>query len=103
ICHMMKVVDKMLDWENAGKAKLLSVGYSLREPQLLFRKIEDTEVAEQIEKLKTKSKQIKMESSAQNNRSEIVNQKSEIQYDDFAKLDLKVGTIITAEKIEKAD
>ena len=39
--HMMKVVDKMLDWENAGKLKLLSVGYSLREPQLLFRKIED--------------------------------------------------------------
>ncbi len=28
--HMMKVVDKMLDWENAGKTKLLSVGYSLR-------------------------------------------------------------------------
>ncbi|HZI52934.1 MAG TPA: methionine--tRNA ligase, partial [Chitinophagaceae bacterium] len=38
--HMMKVVDKLLDWENAGKMKLLSVGYSLREPQLLFRKIE---------------------------------------------------------------
>jgi methionyl-tRNA synthetase len=39
--HMMKVVEKMLDWENAGSLKLLSVGYSLREPQLLFRKIED--------------------------------------------------------------
>ncbi len=49
---MMKVVDKMLDWENAGKIKLLSVGYSLREPQLLFRKIEDTEIAAQVEKLK---------------------------------------------------
>ena len=48
----MKVVDKMLDWENAGKIKLLSVGYSLREPQLLFRKIEDEEITEQIEKLK---------------------------------------------------
>ena len=54
----MKVVDKMLDWENAGKGKLLSVGYSLREPQLLFRKIEDREVAEQIEKLKIKSSKI---------------------------------------------
>ena len=49
----MKVVDKMLDWENAGKLKLLSVGYSLREPQLLFRKIEDDEIKKQIEKLKT--------------------------------------------------
>ncbi len=53
--HMMKVVDKMLDWENAGKLKLLSVGYSLREPQLLFRKIEDAEIAAQIEKLKAGS------------------------------------------------
>ena len=50
----MKVVDKILDWENAGKLKLLSVGYSLREPQLLFRKIEDAEIAEQIEKLKSR-------------------------------------------------
>ena len=47
----MKVVDKMLDWENGGKLKLLSVGYSLRAPELLFRKIEDAEVAAQIEKL----------------------------------------------------
>ena len=54
MCHMMKVVDKMLEWENGGKSNLLSVGYSLREPQLLFRKIEDSEVIEQIDKLKTK-------------------------------------------------
>jgi methionyl-tRNA synthetase len=39
--------------ENAGKLKLLSVGYSLREPQLLFRKIEDAEITAQIEKLKS--------------------------------------------------
>ena len=51
--HMMKVVDKMLDWENAGKIKLLSVGYSLRAPELLFRKIEDEEIKAQIEKLKS--------------------------------------------------
>src|SRR6185436_9611446 len=49
--HMMKVVDKMLDWKNAGKTKLLSIGYSLRPPELLFRKIEDAEIALQIEKL----------------------------------------------------
>jgi methionyl-tRNA synthetase len=45
MCYLMKVVDKMLDWENAGKMKLLSVGYSLRPPELLFRKIEDTEIS----------------------------------------------------------
>ena len=37
------------------------------------------------------------------NKSEIIHQKSEIQFDDFAKIDLKVGTIVSAEKVEKAD
>src|SRR5581483_10645183 len=49
--HMMKVVEKILDWENAGKIKLLSVGYSLRAPELLFRKIENEEIQKQIDKL----------------------------------------------------
>jgi methionyl-tRNA synthetase len=65
LCYMMKVVDKMLEWENAGKAKLLSVGYSLREPQLLFRKIEDIEIAEQIQKLKLKSKKVEESKKAE--------------------------------------
>jgi methionyl-tRNA synthetase len=55
LLHLMKVVDKMLDWENAGKMKLLSVGYSLRAPELLFRSIEDSEVKEQIVKLQSAS------------------------------------------------
>lgn len=100
----MKVVDKMLDWDNAGKLKLLSVGYNLREPQLLFRKIEDAEISAQVEKLKsglvkpaTEITESKTQSTVQ-----LVN-KSTIQYDDFAKLDLKVGTITKAEKVEKAD
>jgi methionyl-tRNA synthetase len=105
----MKVVDKMLDWSNAGKIKLLSVGYSLREPQLLFRKIEDEEIAAQVEKLKQgliKSTATKMEektTETENTKSEIANLKSEIVFDDFAKIDLKVGTILSAEKVEKAD
>lgn len=105
---MMKVVDKMLDWENAGKIKLLSAGYSLREPQLLFRKIEDEEIATQIEKLKAGL--IKSTAAMEENKtatakdkSEIANLKSEIVFDDFAKIDLKVGTILAAEKVEKAD
>lgn len=105
---MMKVVDKMLDWGNAGSVKLLSVGYSLREPQLLFRKIEDEEITVQIAKLKSglvKSTETKMEESKKSESS--VNPPSEgketIVYDDFAKIDLKVGTIVSAEKVEKAD
>ncbi len=96
--HMMKVVDKMLDWENAGKEKLLSVGYSLREPQLLFRKIEDSEMEEQIAKLKSG-----LMNATEANEQPKENKKAEIQYDDFAKLDLKAGTVISCEKVEKAD
>ena len=46
--HMTKVKENILEWENAGKLKLLSVGYSLRAPELLFRKIEDEEIRLQI-------------------------------------------------------
>jgi len=97
--HMMKVVDKMLLWENAGSMKLLSVGYSLREPQLLFRKIDDSEVTNQIEKLKAGLKASTAPPPAKPEQPT----KPMIQYDDFAKLDLKVGTITSAEKVEKAD
>jgi methionyl-tRNA synthetase len=104
--HMMKVVDKILDWENAGKLKLLSVGYSLRPPELLFRKIEDEEVEAQVKKLRSGAKQVTTEKE-QPIKSEIRSRsfgtKSEIQYEDFAKLDLRVGTVVAAEKVQKAD
>ena len=99
--HMMKVVDKMLDWTNAGKMNLLSVGYTLREPQLLFRKIEDTEIAAQIEKLKSGLKQ--MEEPKKEEVKPEVPAKAVIQFDDFAKIELKTGTVLSAEKVEKAD
>ncbi|HKH61729.1 MAG TPA: methionine--tRNA ligase [Flavitalea sp.] len=103
--YMMKVVDKILDWENAGKLKLLSTGYSLRAPELLFRKIEDTEISAQIEKLKAglvkTDSQMKTEENTQVTISATI--KTPIQYDDFAKMDFRVGTITAAEKIEKAD
>ena len=127
--HIMKVVAKMLEWKNGGSMKLLSVGYSLRAPELLFRKIEDAEIKAQIEKLNNsvvQNNKINIEvpavekenkNSKQRNMDtkEIVNPemeggndgkpflKSQIVFDDFAKIDLKVGTIISAEKVEKAD
>ncbi len=38
---MLKVVDRMLEWDNAGSDKLLSVGYTLRPPELLFKQVEN--------------------------------------------------------------
>ncbi|HSV09966.1 MAG TPA: methionine--tRNA ligase [Hanamia sp.] len=125
--YMMKVLERMLEWENGGKLKLLSTGYSLRAPELLFRKIEDAEVNAQIEKLNKGLKEslanaasassgqsANEKSEIVNPKSEIINQtseiknpsadlKSEITIDDFAKIDLKVGTILSAERVEKAD
>lgn len=105
IIHMLKVVEKILDWENAGSLKLLSVGYSLRAPELLFRKIEDEEIEAQVTKLRTNA--VKPGTQAQTSpapvKEETAALKAEIVYDDFAKLDLRVGTIEAAEKVEKAD
>lgn len=119
MCHQMKVVDKMLAWENAGSLKLLSVGYSLRPPELLFRKIEDAEVHYQVDKLKAGLEKSKMDQQATANgqsatgKSQISSEgekqdqaptvKSEIIYDDFDKLDLRIGTVTAAEKVQKAD
>jgi methionyl-tRNA synthetase len=106
ICYLLKVVNKILDWENAGQLNLLRVGYTLRPPELLFRKIEDTEVAYQIEKLQKALETSKQETAA---IPEIATEKitaplkSEIIFDDFAKIDLRVGTIVSAEKVERAD
>ncbi len=102
--YMMKVVEKMLDWENAGKPNLLSAGYSLRAPELLFRKIEDEEIAAQIDKLKgglTKPVTDPKETATSNKPAPM--QKPEIQFDDFAKLEMKAATVISCEKVAKAD
>ena len=100
--YMMKVVERMLEWRNAGKLQLLSVGYALRAPELLFRKIDDDEITYQVEKLK--KGMIQPEASAPAPvPAAAAPAKAEIVYDDFAKLDLRVGTITAAEKVEKAD
>jgi len=92
---------------------LLKVNYPLRAPELLFRKIEDTEVAAQVEKLRNN---LTKATAAMTNNTEPAKQetaaapqevastgKPEISIDDFAKIDLRVGTILKADKVEKAD
>jgi methionyl-tRNA synthetase len=107
ICYLLKVVDRMLEWQNAGQLNLLRVGYNLRPPELLFRKIEDTEVAYQIEKLHKALENSKQEQAAPAAETAAAPAfapvKPEIVFDDFAKIDLRVGTIVSAEKVEKAD
>ena len=103
MCHLMKVVDKILDWENAGSMKLLSVGYTLREPQLLFRKIEDEEITVQLEKLKNGVMVEAANTELSKEEKEELPLKPEIQFDDFGKIDLRTGTITAAQRVPKAD
>lgn len=105
ICHLLKVVERMLDWENAGKIDLLKMGYSMRPPELLFRKIEDKEIEQQITKLKVgllESTQAQELVSMPEDKI-IAALKPEITIDDFNKMDLRTGTILEAKKVEKAD
>ncbi len=97
---MLKVVDKILDWENGGQIKLLSVGYSLRAPELLFKKVEDIEIEKQILKLHNGLKQLPAVAPAPEPAATL---KPEIVYDDFARMDLRTGIILSAEKVEKTD
>ena len=78
--HMMKVVDRMLDWEHAGKTDLLKSGYSLRAPELLFRKIEDEEIKKQMDKLHGNVLNPSASAETETNVSE---RKQEIQFPDF--------------------
>ena len=85
-----------LNWLDAGSANLLKTGHSLEKPTLLFEKIEDDKIQQQIDKLqRTKLKNI-------SEMSEVKGLKDEITYDDFAKLDIRIGTVLEAEKIPKS-
>lgn len=101
MCHMMKVVEKMLDWENAGSIRLLRPLYTLRAPEILFRKIENEEITAQIEKLRSnlKNNAPATEASGEPAAGEI----PEISIEDFTKIALRTGTILEAEKVERAD
>ncbi len=87
---------------------IIPSGTKINPSQILFPKIEDEQVQAQIEKL-NKSKQDKNEilKQVQNDsvaeKSQIPNLKSQIEYDDFSKLDVRTGKIVEAEKVPKAD
>jgi len=114
MCKKMKVVERMLDWENAGRIDLLKVNYPLNAPEILFRKIEDDEVTAQVQKLRNNLNQAGAKKENTNSTdpklqdtnaatTEAPVTKPEISIDEFAKMDLRVGTILKAEKVEKAD
>ncbi len=87
-------------WDNAGDVDILKEGQKIGEVALLFRKIEDAEVEAQVEKLKA-AKAAREAEEAMN--APVASQKDLISYDDFAKLDIRMGTILEAERVPKTD
>jgi len=83
-------------WSEAGRADLLVEGQTVTNIGLLFEKVEDATVAAQVQKLEDAKMQNLLAGK------EVPALKEEIQYDDFAKMDIRIGTIIEAEKVAKS-
>lgn len=90
------------DTENWGALKFLETGHQINQAELLFSKIEDDQIQQQLDKLEATKASNKSEKQTEE-KPKLMPQKETIQFDDFTKLDMRVGTIIEAEKMPKAD
>ena len=82
-------------WERLGAMDLLAEGHQIGEPSLLFEKIEDDVIQKQLDRLA----EIKKQNMAAEVKAEP--QKAECTFDDFQKMDIRVSTILEAEKLPK--
>lgn len=95
LCQMLQI--DLPSWDDLGRADLLPVGHTLGEPHLLFEKIEDEVIEAQVQKL--------LETKAQNEAAEAKTPPvaDPIAFEDFQKLDIRVGTVLECTKVPKAD
>ena len=84
-------------WSEAGNISILKSGHKLGEPELLFSKIEDAEIGKQSEKLAASKKLNESKNSG------VISSKPDITYDEFSKLDIRSGKVLTAEKVAKTN
>jgi len=88
---------KEFNWENLGHTDLLEDGHQLGKAELLFEKIDDSVVEDQVQKLEDRKK----ENAEKNYRANEIRQT--IEFSDFEKLDIRVGTVLECQKVPKAD
>ncbi|WP_395618337.1 methionine--tRNA ligase [Aquirufa sp.] len=84
------------EWSSLGNFEVISAGTALQNPGLLFEKIEDEEVQKQVDKLTQTKAQMELASKS------VPALKETIAFDDFAKMDIRIGEIVAAEKMEKS-
>ena len=93
IIEMLNI--EKLDWERLGDAEVIEAGHVIGKAELLFEKIEDSVVEAQVAKLQaTKAANEAAEKTAEP-------QKAECSFDEFQKMDIRVSTILAAEKVAK--
>ena len=92
----MLAIEK-LGWDNLGSMSLIAAGHQIGEPSLLFEKIEDDVIEKQLKRLE----EIKKANAAAAAAEHVTEQKEECSFDDFQKMDIRVSTILEAEKIAK--
>ena len=85
------------DWKELGKMNLLAEGHQLNTPELLFEKIDDEQVEAQIQKLLDTKK------ANESNAYTPPTVKENVAFEDFGKLDIRVGTVLECTKVPKAD
>ena len=83
------------NWISAGLSDTLTVGHQLQESALLFAKIEDAVVETQVQKLLNTKKENQLASTP------VAPAKDDVSFDDFGQMDLRIGTIVAAEKVAK--
>ncbi|MBR6671423.1 MAG: methionine--tRNA ligase, partial [Alistipes sp.] len=84
-------------WDNLGSMELVKAGHIIGEPQLLFEKIEDEVIEKQLKRLED----IKKANAAAAAAEHVTEQKAECTFEDFQKMDIRVSTILEAEKVAK--
>lgn len=95
LCKMLNLSD--LKWDMLGRDDLLPAGHKLGEPVLLFEKIEEDAIAAQLKRLDDIKKQNEL--SAWKPEP----QQPDVPFDDFLKMDIRVGTVIECDRVPKAD
>ena len=95
---------RAITWESlkTNATELLKAGHRIGIAELLFEKIEDAAIEKQLQRLENTKLANKQEAQS-NTEVTVAPQKELISYDDFAKMDIRIGTILEAEKMPKAD